>query len=145
MPKLSFSISANGFPAVFFDADAFFCFGGVSARSDSSSSSGSSSISMSEFSSLTTFFFGAAFAFGLAAAPAGRPLGFAGAAAFFGAALGFVTFAAFAGGAKSELAPSPKSESSMIESLMADNGQLQSPASRGCRVKGEKSAQTWAG
>jgi hypothetical protein len=46
-----------------------------------------------------------------------------------------VTFAGFAGGAKSSLAPSLKTESSMIESSMADYGQLQVPASQESRVK----------
>jgi hypothetical protein len=78
--------------------------------------------------SALAFFFGAAFgfaaAFGLAVAPAGRPRGFAGPAAFFvaatfGFAAALVAFAGFAGGAKSELAPSSKTESSIRESSIA--------------------------
>jgi len=123
-PKLSFAMSARGLPLDFFGAAAFLAFGGVSSRSDSSSLTGSASMSMSEFSSSETalaFFLGAAFALGFAAAPAGRPRGFAGPAAFLvAAALGFaaalVAFAGFAGGAKSELAPSSNTESSIMES-----------------------------
>jgi hypothetical protein len=144
-PKLSFAMSARGLPLDFFGAGAFFALGGVSASNESSSSSASSSMPMSEFSSSESslrFFLGGAFAgfaaLGLAVAPAGRPRGFAGAAAFFGAAFALVTLAGFAGGAKSELAPSSKTESSIRESSIVNTGQLQSPARRRREEKKER-------